>query len=132
MTSTKHLTLSNARITGTFLGIEDHDCMTAIVFLDYSDGGSQGFGCRILGGAYTNAFVEGVLRALKVEKWEDLKGKYVQALHENSCVHAIGIIMASGYVHGGKLTSPDQWFEPGAAMNNEPSVLVPFLEARAG
>lgn len=89
----------NAKITGTFLGREDHGIFTAWVYLDYG-GSGQGFGGRCLGGKYTHEFIDGVLEALNVESWEKLKGVPCRAEADHAHVHRIGHYLE------------DRWFDP--------------------
>lgn len=65
----------NVRIENTMLGYEDHGILTAVLQCQ-GECWSQGFGCRSLTkpAAFQN-FVSGVLKALKVERWEQLEGK---------------------------------------------------------
>lgn len=91
--------IKNAQITGTMLGTEDHGIMTAFLYLDYGDS-SQGFGGYGLD-AYNQKekkrishrtcgeFIMRVLETVGVEKWEDLKGKYIKADSSQEKVHGI-------------------------------------------
>ena len=54
-------------------------------------------------------FVEGVLKAVDVQNWEDLVGKNVRVDHHNSGVDGIGHIVK------------DQWFYPRKAFEKEKS-----------
>ena len=76
--------IENALIKSTMLGIEDHGCFTAYVFVD-GDGWGCGFGGYALdqwyeakgkrvGTAYGLEFVMCLLEALGVESWEKLPG----------------------------------------------------------
>lgn len=89
-----------ARISGTYLGIEDHGCLVFYLYLDYADPGGkiggtcQGFGGRILwmekGG--TAASIEMIARCLLAagsEDWEHLKGRMVWAQHTHNEVYRI-------------------------------------------
>lgn len=102
--------IRNARISSTHLGLEGHGIFSVMIDLDY-DGGGQGFGGYALdrwvpdlkrrrGTAWGMEFIARVLRVVGVEKWEDLKGKYVRADAEFTKVHRIGHITA------------DRWFDP--------------------
>jgi len=105
--------IKNARIRNTMLGWEDHGIFTCMIDLDY-DGEGQGFGGYALdkfngerneksarhGTAYGLQFIMEICRVVGVEKWEDLKGKYVRADAEHVKVHRIGHITA------------DKWFDP--------------------
>lgn len=65
----------NVRIEKTSLGYEDHGLLTAVIHCQ-GECWSQGFGCRNLANpaAFQN-FVSGVLKALRVDSWEQLEGK---------------------------------------------------------
>jgi hypothetical protein len=91
--------IHNARITSTMLGFEDHGIFTAFVFVS-ADGASQGFGGRFLTGDYTEKFITGVLRAVGVESWEELRGKYVRVDRQGGLLRRIGHILE------------DRWYDP--------------------
>lgn len=104
--------IENALITGTMLGEEGHDILTAYIFLE-GGGWGCGFGGyaldqfvkaaeRRLPTAAGLFFITEVMRTVGVEKWEDLKGKYCRAETEGL---------------GGKITkighiTKDVWFDP--------------------
>jgi hypothetical protein len=81
--------ITNAKISKTMLGFEDHGLPTATIYLDYG-GAGQGYGGFHLGGPYMNKFVVGVLKALDVERWEDLPGTPCRVEQEHSKIHRIG------------------------------------------
>lgn len=89
----------NAKIKGTFLGIGDRNIFTAFIYVDHENG-SQGFGGRYLKGKYTHDFVAGVLSAVGVDCWEDLKGKPCRVVQSNSDIKKIGHFIE------------DRWFDP--------------------
>lgn len=107
----------NAQITRTMLGIEDHGCMTCM--LDLKLGATQqGFGgygfdgpitdadgrfLRRQGTAYGCEFIRRVLEVVGVERWEDLKGKYVRVKRGENWGASIVAI--------GNITE-DKWFDP--------------------
>ena len=68
--------LKLGRITSTRLGKEDHGILTFWLDLDYG-GTGQGFGGYSLGGDFTSTVIEGILEAVGVDNWEDLKGEVV-------------------------------------------------------
>lgn len=80
-----------ARVESTWLGTEDHGIFTAVVNLDYGNGGSkQGAGTYDLrGGASCYRFIAGVLRVCHAASWEDLRGKVVYALVEDGLVRGL-------------------------------------------
>lgn len=80
--------ISNARITSTMLGREDHRIMTFMIYIDACD-----FSCGVGGfclDEYNNDIKARVFRAesmeaiseildvVGVDKWEDLPGKYIR------------------------------------------------------
>lgn len=84
----------NAKITETKLGcLHDRGIMTFWIMLEF-DAGSQGFGGYVLDSycktaqkriqtALTGEVVHGILEALELDSWEDLKGKYVRIAVDN-------------------------------------------------
>ena len=85
----------NAIIENTMLGFEDHGIFTCFIELDYG-GISQSFG----GYSIKDDFIEQVLKTLRLDKWEDLKGQKIRAKTTNTKVHAIGHFLE------------DRWFNP--------------------
>lgn len=84
----------NARIASTMLGKEDHGIMTFMLHLDF-DGCGQGYGGYALdkwdasmgkrmGCAFGMEAVMSILTVAGVNKWEDLKGKYIRVKYEGS------------------------------------------------
>ncbi len=82
----------NAQIESTMLGLEDHGCLTFWLHLKF-DGTGQGFGgfgmdepvtdetgkfLRRKGTEFGCEVILRVLNVVGVEKWEDLKGKYLR------------------------------------------------------
>jgi hypothetical protein len=93
--------IHNAKIISTDLGFHDGygSVRNAWIHLQYGSSG-QGFGGFVLGGAYTDAWVYGVLDALKCDGWEKLPGQFVRVRRENGLAVAIGHPLE------------DRWFEP--------------------
>ena len=92
----------NAKITETKLG-EDHGCLTAYIFVEGAGwGGGMGGYCLDHWcsevGHYDSfdgygAIIE-LMKTLEVDKWEDLKGKYVRAhINEHNTIDRIGHLM---------------------------------------
>ena len=97
-----------AKVESTFLGVEDHGMLTAIIDLDYG-GAGQGAGLYVfdaynapdarqgqyapmydndrVGTAYGMEWIRRVLEAFGVDKWEALKGRTIFAYAEHSKVH---------------------------------------------
>lgn len=64
------------RIDETTLGTEDHGLLSFWLTIDFG-GTCQGFGGYALGGSFTGTVIEGILKAVGVQKWEQLKGRTV-------------------------------------------------------
>lgn len=106
--------IENAKITSTFLGREDHGIMTAYVNVQYDTASHQGFGGYALDkpvgekGVFRERqgvragmeFVVGVLGAVGVDSWEELKGKHVRIDHDWSKIYRVGHIIEN------------KWFDP--------------------
>lgn len=76
----------NAKITSTFLGIEDHGIFTFMLYLDYGHS-SQAAGTLCLGGtsgchARTGDILRAILEVVGVDSWEKLPGKSIVALKD--------------------------------------------------
>ena len=94
----------NAKITETKLGcLHDRGIMTFWIMLEFGSGG-QGFGgytldsyCKTaqkrLQTALTGEVVHGILEALELDSWEDLKGKYVRIAGFGQKILGIGHIV---------------------------------------
>lgn len=103
--------IQNAVITNAELYIEDHGILTAYLYLDKSDGWSQGFGGWGLYlpkdfkhhkiGSPAGHWIFRILQVAGVEKWSQLKGKTIRVKSEHKQAHAIGHIIK------------DDWFNPG-------------------
>ncbi len=89
----------NAKITNTFLGLEDHGILTAYLYMEF-DIGDQGFGGYALKGQAMSIFIKGCIDTVSTKSWEDLKGKYVRIKHNHSKILEIGHIMEN------------KWFNP--------------------
>lgn len=102
----------NARIDSTMLGIEDHGVMTCFLHLR-SGASGQGFGGFGLDGPYSEKYkerlpnklcgfwIKRILEVVGVDKWEDLKGKYIRVDGED-----YGEIFGIGHI------TDDKWFYP--------------------
>lgn len=104
--------IENARISSTFLGIEDHGVMSFTLFLDYG-GSGQGFGqycldepvkidgkfIRRKGTALGCDCILQILITLGVDSWEKLPGTYVKADHDSAKIYRIAPILG------------DKWFD---------------------
>lgn len=74
--------IENAQITGTFLGVEDHGCLTVFLHLK-GDGWNVSWGGRNLGNAtgFHNRgieYIQKILDTVGVRSWEELAGKYIR------------------------------------------------------
>lgn len=98
----------NAQIESTMLGLEDHGIMTFMLYLKYDSCG-QGFGNYALNGPTQKGegksidAIRKILETVGVDRWEDLKGKYIR------------IRKTDGY--GGRIESighiiEDKWWSP--------------------
>lgn len=100
-------TVVNAKITSTFLGIEDHGIMTFSLGLHF-DTYYQGYGGYALDREQINGTrigmargviaIREVLNAVGVYKWEDLKDKYVRVKILGNEIQAIGNILEDKWV----------------------------------
>lgn len=77
----------NAQIVDTMLGIEDHGILTFMLHLEMNGGSSGiGYGGYRLDGkrkdgkvtSFCADSIRGVLETVGVDKWEDLKGKFIR------------------------------------------------------
>jgi hypothetical protein len=109
----KHI--ENARIAATFLGFEDHGILTLQLICEGAS--TQGFGGYALDGrpgkdgervpiAACGAWIAGLLRALKVDSWERVKGQLVRVERDEP----YGQITRIGHI------IEDRWFSPADAL----------------
>ena len=106
--------IENGRIRSTMLGYEDHGILTCFLNIEFDTGG-QGFGGYAFdkpsyaydgsfvtrrGTAYGTQFIIEILKVVGVEKWEDLKDKYIRVDHDYAKIYRIGNI------------TKDIWFNP--------------------
>jgi len=104
--------IENAKISSTFLGIEDHGIFSFTLMLDYG-GSGQGAGQYCLDAPMRNKkgdFVKRVgtakgcdvlleiLRTLEVDSWEKLKGVHLRAEHDYGKVYRIGHILKNKWL----------------------------------
>lgn len=92
-----------ARITSTFLGVEDHNMFTAWLHLDYGGAGQGAGGYELdghaeagkprIGTARGMEFVMRAIRACGVRSWEEIRGRTIFALikGEGSDRRVVGI-----------------------------------------
>lgn len=100
----------NAKIDSVTLGFEDHMILTCMLYLDYGNGGRQGFGGygfshHPAGGPHVGAadfadFILGILTTLEIDRWEKLPGTVIRVVSDHTKIEKIG--------HALK----DQWFDP--------------------
>lgn len=103
----------NAKIIGTTLGIEDHGILTCQLHLEWPGAGISFGGYALdkwddkkkkrIGVGIGLEFIQRVMEVVGVEKWEDIKGKYVRLDTEGWGGKALGI---------GNLLEED-WLYPG-------------------
>lgn len=95
----------NAKISSTMLGYEDHGLLSCWLYLE-QPGCGQGFGGYRLDGpgkkdhAACGFWVRRILETVGVEKWEELKGKYIRVEGHQGGIEAIGHLLE------------DKWFRP--------------------
>jgi len=100
--------IENAIIESTNLGNGERAIMTATLHFS-GDGWGQSFGDYGLDSydkdartrrpsAYCGFFIAGILRAVGVGSWEELKGKHCRIRRENGLIRAVGHIIK------------DEWF----------------------
>lgn len=89
--------IKNAQITGTMLGLEDHNIFTCFLYLDYG-GGYQGFGGYFLENHPT--MIQDILKTVGVGSWEELGGKFIRVQSNNHKILRIGHIIK------------DVWYSP--------------------
>lgn len=108
----------NAKITKTQLGcLHDRGIMTFWIHLEF-DGCGQGFGGYCLDSycqekqtrvqtTLTGEMIYGILEALDLDSWEDLKGKYVRAV-----VNSRGLgqkLLGIGHIVNNKFFMIEDW-----------------------
>lgn len=115
----------NAKIKSTMLGFEDHGIFTAYITLE-GDGWGQGFGgftfCEPIkdggrflyrrGTAYAASYIMALLKALDLERWEQLPGTLVR--YRRSGGGSMGKIESIGHIY------KEQWFTPADIMGGQP------------
>lgn len=91
----------NGQIASTTLGYEDHGILTFFLHVKW-EGGDCGFGGYVLGGEFAAKSIKAVLSVVGVEKWEDLKGKYVRVESNgwggNPGIKRLGNILANKWL----------------------------------
>ena len=90
--------IKNAKITGTSLGYDDRG-PSFWIYVEYGNYG-QGFGGYKLGGIFTDYVIMGILEAVGVDKWEELKGRPIRVKASHDKIQAIG-----NYLE-------EKWFDP--------------------
>ena len=114
------MSIKNAKISSVRLTMEEHGCLTFWVYLD-GDGWGCGFGGYCIGHGYLGADTftaesgSGLVAMMKimdtvgVDRWEDLKGKYVRCVDAGPGL-SIDVI--------GNITK-DKWFNIRTFFENE-------------
>lgn len=103
----------NAKITATTFGVEDHGILTCWLYLEW-EGGGVGFGGysldgwsqkdqKRIGSGLGLDFLTRIMEVVGVEKWEDLKGKYIRLETEG---YAGGMALGIGNL------IKDEWLHP--------------------
>lgn len=110
--------IRNAIIESISIDMGDRGLLTAWLFLDYGDGGHQGFGGHVLylpksykhhteKGDFAGHFIFRCMEIAGVEKWTDVKGKSIRVKYEGGTGCSSKII-AIGHI------IKDDWFDPTA------------------
>ncbi len=104
----------NATIGDASLMIEDHGILTIMLYLEYGEGGTQGFGgyglyssnFQPVGIRTCGFFIWRVLEVVGVSDWNHLKGRNVRVVKDPTTdkIEAIGHI------------TKDMWFNPGEEL----------------
>lgn len=109
--------IKNAVIESVSINDGERGFLTAYLFLDYGDGGHQGFGGYTLylpkeyanhtaSINYAGHFIFRCMQIADVDSWDKIAGKTIRVKAEHSKVHAIGHIIK------------DDWFDPSKDFEN--------------
>jgi len=106
------LIIHNAKIVKTTLGFEDHGILTFFIECEFEQGSRQSFGGFRLdapsknedgwvGHAFGIACVRKVIDTVGVDKWEDLKGRYLRIKKSgyNGPIEEIANIMEDNWLN---------------------------------
>lgn len=96
--------IKNAKITSTQIGNGDRG-PSFWIHVDYGNSGGQGFGGYRLGGKFTDYVLMGIINAVGVESWEDLKGRPVRVETDSDNEYGGTIVKIGHYLE-------DRWFDP--------------------
>lgn len=110
--------IENAKITSTVLGYEGHGIFTCVLGLEMNGTGisfgdygldewSEDKKKRIDTKGTGLEFIKEIMRTVGVDKWEDLRNKFVRVDIEGLGGRALGI----GHIMEDKWFYPKQWFE---------------------
>lgn len=112
-----HSDLFNARITAVSLGIEDHGILTSYLTMDFR-GGGQGFGGYNLNDEnYLGAWIRGVMKALKLDEWDKVKGQLCRVERAGGLLIGISHIVDSTWFY------PKRVFEEMEAKSQHPEMV---------
>ena len=94
------VTVKNAKIERTMLGVEDHGIMSFMLHLDYGGAGQGAGGYALdqydkerklrIGWGPGLLLLRTILETVGVESWEKLPGQHIRVRASHSKVHAIG------------------------------------------
>lgn len=96
----------NALITSIHLGYEDHGILTCWLHLSQEGAGQRFGGCSLKENA--SFWIKRILNTVGVDKWEDLKHKYIRVKGEPH-----GDIFGIGHI------TDNKWFFPKEELNKK-------------
>lgn len=113
--------IQNAKISNVSLGLEDHGIFTCFLSLELGGSSVIGFGGYALDSYEKDdkkrkdtsgiglEFIRTILDTVGVEKWEDLKGKYIAVELEDD--YAGPVVGIRNVLEEDKWFRPKEWFE---------------------
>jgi len=99
----------NAKIDGTFLGVEDHGIFTFYLYLSYGGAGqgAGGYGLdsydektnKRVGYKRGIQLIMEILKVVGVNTWEELKGKHIRVKADMGRVYEIGNFLKDDWLN---------------------------------
>jgi hypothetical protein len=118
------MTIHNAKITSTFLGMEDHGIMTFFVHLEwpgagigyggYGLDGYSGEGKPRLGSGHGYQAIRHIIETIGAKSWEDLKNKLCRIDFDDG-PGISGKISRIGHI------MEEKWFDLASYMRDDPT-----------